>query len=301
MNQTEFSILITTKNRLSDLKITLNHLYSIIKCNDLEFIICDDGSTDGTYNFIESNYPNIKLIRNSKSKGYIYSRNLLMNLVKTNFAITLDDDAYITSKSPFESIKKYFIEHSNCGVLAFRIFWGIKECSNVNTKDLAHRVKGFVGCGHVWRMDAWRDIPNYPEWFVFYGEEEFASYQLFKKKWEVHYFPEILVNHRVDITSRKNNSDYTIRLRRSLSSGWYLYFLFLPLTKIPRKMGYSFWIQIKFKVLRGDLKALKAIMLAFYDLFIAIPKIIENSNRLSKEEYILYNNIEQTKIYWKPE
>jgi hypothetical protein len=42
-------------------------------------------------------------------------------------------------------------------------------------------LQSFVGCGHVWRMDAWRTIENYPEWFYFYGEEDFASYLLFKK------------------------------------------------------------------------------------------------------------------------
>jgi hypothetical protein len=28
-------------------------------------------------------------------------------------------------------------------------------------------LQSFVGCGHVWRMDAWRTIENYPEWFIF--------------------------------------------------------------------------------------------------------------------------------------
>lgn len=301
MNLPEFSILITTKNRLADLKITLSQIYNIIEFDDFDFIICDDGSTDGTYEFIKSNYPKIRVIKNKKNRGYIYSRNLLLSLVKTEFAITLDDDAYFISKAPLTTIKDYFIKNSNCGVLAFRIYWGIKECANFHSKDVAQRVKGFVGCGHVWRIKAWNDIPNYPEWFIFYGEEDFASYQLFKRKWEVHYLPEILVNHRVDIKFRKNESDYTTRLRRSLASGWFIYLLFLPLTKIPRKMAYSLWIQVKFKVLRGDLKALKAIALAFYDLVIAIPEIIKNSNRLSKMDYDLYQNLEQTKIYWKPE
>ena len=27
-------------------------------------------------------------------------------------------------------------------------------------------------------MKTWRDIPNYPEWFIFYGEEDFARESL---------------------------------------------------------------------------------------------------------------------------
>jgi hypothetical protein len=40
---------------------------------------------------------------------------------------------------------------------------------------LVENVKSFVGCGHAWRMKAWHEIPNYPEWFEFYGEENYAS------------------------------------------------------------------------------------------------------------------------------
>jgi GT2 family glycosyltransferase len=150
-------------------------------------------------------------------------------------------------------------------------------------------------------MQAWRDIPNYPEWFVFYGEEEFASYQLFKKNWEIHYLPEVLVNHRVNVKSRRNNADYTIRLRRSLRSGWYLFFLFYPLKTIPREMVYSLWIQFKIKVFKGDFKALLAIGLALCDLVWNIPKIMKNSNRLTQKEYESYNQLPETKLYWQPE
>jgi len=149
-------------------------------------------------------------------------------------------------------------------------------------------------------MRAWQDIPNYPEWFVFYGEEDFASCQLFKKNWEVHYLPEVLVHHRVDVKSRKNNADYVIRLRRSLRAGWYLFFLFYPIRTIPRKMAYSIWIQFKLKVFKGDFKALYATVLALLDLVFAFSKTIKNSNRLSRKEYDVYQKLEATRIYWQP-
>jgi GT2 family glycosyltransferase len=150
-------------------------------------------------------------------------------------------------------------------------------------------------------MKTWRAIPNYPEWFVFYGEENFASYQLFKKNYEIHYLPEVLVNHRVNVKARRDNADYMIRLRRSLRSGWYLFFLFYPLSMIPQKMGYSLWIQIKYKVFKGDFKALQAIVLALLDLVWAIPRILKNSNRFTKKEYETYSQLSETKIYWQPE
>lgn len=299
--QPTFSIIITTKNRLSDLASTLDKIKTLLNDNSVACVVYDDGSNDGTYEYVKENFVNIQLQRNEISKGYIFCRNKMLNETKADYAISLDDDAHFLSENPLEIICNYFDKNPNCGLLALRIFWGLDEPVSTTISEKSQRIQGFVGCAHVWRMTSWRTIPNYPEWFVFYGEENFASYQLFKKNWEIHYLPEVLVNHRVNVKSRRNNADYTIRLRRSLRSGWYLFFLFYPLKSIPRKMGYSLWIQFKSKVFKGDFKALQAIVLALYDLIWNMPRILQNSNRLTQKEYEKYNQLAETKIYWQPE
>jgi len=295
-----FSILITTKNRLNDLSFTLAKINSLIKAKGVTCVVYDDGSADGTYEYVKNNFPNIQLQRNAISKGYIFCRNKMLNETKADFAISLDDDAHFLTDTPLKSILNYFEEHPKCGLLALRIFWGLQEPKETVSIKKAHRVQGFVGCAHVWRMQTWREIPHYPEWFVFYGEENFASYQLFKKHWEVHYLPEVLVHHRVDVKARRSQADYTLRLRRSLRSGWYLFFLFYPLKFIPKKMVYSLWIQFRYKVFQGDFNALQAIVLAMFDLVWNMPRIIKNSNRLTEKEYQAYNKLPETKLYWNP-
>jgi glycosyltransferase involved in cell wall biosynthesis len=299
--QPTFSILITTKNRLTDLAFTLEKIKHLLKEDSVTCVVFDDGSTDGTYAYIKENFPNIQLYSNTVSKGYIYCRNKMLNETQADYAISLDDDAHFVSEEPLDFIHDHFEENPNCGLTALRIFWGLVEPSSTNSSEKGRQVQGFVGCAHVWRVKAWRDIPHYPEWFVFYGEENFASYQLFKKNWEVHYLPEVLVNHRVDVKARRNNTDYTVRLRRSLRAGWYLFFLFYPLQTIPRKMAYSLWIQFKCKVVKGDFKALQAIVLALLDLVWNMPRILKNSNRLTEKEYEDYNQLPEAKIYWQPE
>ena len=298
-NSIKFSILITTKNRLNDLIFTLKKIEYLISRNDVECIICDDGSADGTLSFLKIDYPDIQLIHNNKSQGLIFSRNKLLSLTTAEFAISLDDDAHFLSDNPLELIENYFIKNANCGVIAFRIFWGLNNPKSYFSADKPQRVQGFVGCAHVWRMSDWRKIPSYPAWFVFYGEEEFAAYQLFKKNIEIHYLPTILVQHRVEVNSRKQNADYTVRLRRSLRSGWYLYFMFLPISKIPRKIAYSIYMQLTLKVFKGDFNALNALLFALLDLILAIPKIIKYSNRLTMNEFKKFNQLQNTKIYWK--
>ncbi len=301
MPTTTFSILITTKNRLTDLIFTLDKIKHLLDSNDVECVIFDDGSTDGSYEYVKQNYPYIQLERNPVSEGYIFCRNKMLNETKATYAISLDDDAHFVTQNTLESLQQHFEQNVNCGLIALRIFWGLEEPSSIVSNEKSERVQGFVGCAHVWRMEAWRAIPNYPEWFVFYGEESFASYQLFQKNWEIQYLPEVLVNHRVDIKSRKSNEDFTLRLQRSLRSGWYLMFLFYPLCIIPRKIAFTVWIQLKSKVFRGDFKVLQAIVLALVDLVWNMPRILKNSNRLTQKEYDTFNQLPETKVYWNPE
>lgn len=300
-NLPAFSILITTKNRLQDLIFTLDKINYLIERQDVECIICDDGSTDGTFNFIKKNYPKIIVFKNETSKGLIFSRNLLLGKTTAKYAISLDDDAHFLSDNPLEAIEHYFLENSNCGVVSFRIFWSKNNPTSAQTLDSPKRVKGFVGCGHAWKMESWKSIPNYPDWFIFYGEEDFAAYQLFKKNIEIHYLPAVLLHHRVDVLARKNNQDYQLRLRRSFRSGWYLYFMFYPFSVIPKKLLYTLWIQIKTKTFKGDFKATIGIIQAIFDVILNFPKLLKQSNRLSSTEYQAILKLPPSKIYWKPE
>lgn len=297
----KFSILISTKNRLEALKITLQKISHLLERNDVECIIYDDASNDATVAFLKENYASIELHQNKKSKGYIYNRNYLLNNCKGDYAISLDDDSNFLSENSLEIIEKHFQTYQNCGVIACRVFWGLNEPTSIFSNDKMERVNGFVGCGHVWNMKAWKTIPNYPNWFVFYGEEMFASLQLLKIKLEVHYVPEILVHHRVNVTKRKQDADYQIRKRRSLRSGWYLYFLFYPVAVIPRKMGYTIWQQIKNYTLKGNSKATIALFQALGDLIWNTLNIFKTSNRLTNKEYKEFINLPFTKIYWQPE
>jgi glycosyltransferase involved in cell wall biosynthesis len=295
------SILISTKNRSEDLLFTLQKIKYLLN-GEVKCVVYDDGSTDGTFEKVTTQFPEIEVERNEISRGYIFCRNKMLNETKADFAISLDDDAHFLTENPLEKILYYFNHNPNCGLVALRIFWGLEEPKNQLPNESPSRVQSYVGCGHVWRMTAWKTIPNYPEWFKFYGEENFASLQLFKKNWEVHYLPEVLVHHRVDLKSRnKKNNDFSFRYRRSICSGWYLIFLFYPIIKIPRMMAYSIWMQFKNKIFKGNFKIIAPLFLAIIDLIVAIPKLIKYRNGLSREEYEKYLKLNEAKIYWKPE
>jgi len=102
-----FTILISTKNRCDDLLFTLNLIKPLLT-SELTCVVFDDGSSDDTSNKVEELFPEVKLKRNARSKGYIYCRNLMLNETKADFAISLDDDANFIGNSSLDLISKYF-------------------------------------------------------------------------------------------------------------------------------------------------------------------------------------------------
>lgn len=297
-----FSILISTKNRKTDLLYTLGQIKPLISRKDVSCVVFDDGSNDGTSEAVAQNFPEIKLKRNTVSKGYLYCRNTMLNETKSEFAVSLDDDAHFLSENPLEKIEAHFKQNPQCGLIAFRIIWTKEQQQNFEVADPAQRVRGFVGCGHAWNMQVWRSIRNYPEWFEFYGEEEFAALELFRNKYTVDYVPEIFVQHRVDLKKRTMaGKDFEYRYRRSLRSGWYLYFLFYPTAKIPKKMAYSLWMQFKTKIFKGNFKVVVPILYAVADVLTNTRLLIKQRRALTSKEYQEYMQLKETKIYWNPE
>lgn len=301
MSKNKTAILISTKNRCDDLLFTLQktkHLFN----NNVKCTVFDDGSTDGTYEKVKLNFPEVELLRNKISKGYMYCRNKMLNETDADYAISLDDDAHFLTKNPVEIITDYFSNNSKCGLIAARIFWTKDFIENTLTNENPQQVNGFVGCGHVWRMVAWRDIPNYPEWFQFYGEENFASLYLFKNKWQIHYLPQLFVQHRVDMKARaKSVKEVAYRYRHAIKADWFNCFLFTPIIKIPREMAYSIWTQFTTKIFKGNFKILPPLALAILNLIITFPKLVKFRNGLTSDEYGNYLKLNEAKIYWKPE
>jgi len=300
LKKTKYSILITTKNRSADLAYTLSKLEDLLLRDDVLCVVTDDGSSDDTTDFVKKHYPQVVLYTNKVSKGYLFCRNRMLNQSQSEYCISLDDDAHFVTENPLEAIDSTFKKFPRAGVLALRIIWTKADTFTSFTDDKILPVQSFVGCGHVWRRDVWRTIPDYPEWFIFYGEENFASYHLYKINMDVIYTPGVLVQHRVDLKSRRLQNDYGLRLRRSLFTGWSLFFLFYPKAYILRRLAYSIWMQIKLKVLKGDVIALKSLILAFFDLLIASPKFIRQRNALSKSQFKAFQEVHTAIIYWTP-
>ena len=108
MSNTSIAILISTKNRKSDLEVTLHKIEKLLKRIDVTCVVFDDGSTDGTYEFVRHYFADIISHRNQVSKGYLYCRNQMLNQTNADYAISLDDDAHFLTENPIEILRQHF-------------------------------------------------------------------------------------------------------------------------------------------------------------------------------------------------
>lgn len=297
-----FAFVFATKNRCADLVQTLESHTEYLVNPEVICIVYDDGSTDDTSQIIQAKFPHVDLWRNETSKGYLYCRNQLLNNVEATYLISLDDDAQFLSSNVLETIQHHFESQPNVGVLAFRIFWSKQMPEQTETTDEPQLVKSFVGCGHVWRKSAWDVIPNYPEWYQFYGEENWASLQLYALGFQVQYVPQILVHHRVDLRQRAQNKiGFTFRYRCSLRADWYTYMMLYPLPKALYFFGYSVAKQIQKIGGKAQYKILKPLLLALFDVLIHLPKLVQNRKPVSNQQIKQYQQLKEANVYWYPE
>lgn len=87
------SIVIIAHNRLDVTKPCIESL--IQTTQDYEFILVDNGSTDGTSEWVKNAIPHAKVIKNSKNLGVPIARNQGIRQTTTNYIILMDNDVTV--------------------------------------------------------------------------------------------------------------------------------------------------------------------------------------------------------------
>lgn len=293
---------IATQNRCAELRKTLEHLNAVVTADNVQIVVFNDGSVDDTFNYLNSLKGSVKVHHRSQPRGVLYARNYMMNESTADYVISLDDDAHFISKTPIKDICHYFDSQPLCAIMAFKIWWSKDHNAPVAQEiDGNYPVQSFVGCGHAWRRSAWQTVPDYPEWFEFYGEEQFASLQLLKLGWQVHYTPQITVQHRVDLKERqKDVGAQRIRSVKHLKSGWFNYFLFFPIDRAFYLFFKSIGLQLLKPFKYKSLVPLVVLVKALFQSLLAIRKLIIHRKPLSRKRYMHYLELPKTMIYWNP-
>jgi len=236
------SIVICTHNRAESLdNLTLK---SILKLDysDYEVIIIDDASTDKTKEIVEryqDKINNIRYIKNNKSKGLCYVRNLGVKNSKGEIIAFTDDDCYV-HKDWLKELANSYIKDKKVMVVG-----GINFIKN--TKKISNKI--IYGCNMSFRKEIFDrfifDTNIYFNRCSWYDELDLI-YRIKNKNLKIYFNKKVKVKHFQEIANYRSyvklgfplNFIYVYAKKISLIKYYFLFikYLFLVYKNLDKKL-----------------------------------------------------------------
>lgn len=134
-----------------------------------EIVVVDDASTDGTPE-LQAEFPNVRWHRFETSQGYRAARNLMMSETDAELFCSLDDDSWFTSSDGLRRGVELFETAPELAAVGFEIL----DQGNPVGRTVVRAVPSnmFIGCGHLLRLSAARQVGLYHDLPGDYGGEE---------------------------------------------------------------------------------------------------------------------------------
>jgi len=166
------SIIITTRNRKDELRTAVAS--ALRQTGDVEVIVVDDGSTDGSAEMVRAEFPQALLERSPTSLGCVQQRNRAAKVASGDILISIDDDAEFSAPSIVEETMALFSQPQIGGVAIPYM----EPRKNTLIRQLAPDVDGiwvtdsFIGTAHAVRRDLFLLLGGYRGDFIHQGEEQ---------------------------------------------------------------------------------------------------------------------------------
>lgn len=131
--------------------------------------VIDDASRDGTA-ALPLRFPTLTWRRCERPQGHVRLRNIMMLSAAEDYFASLDDDARFMAGDELVVAVDYLERHPGVAAVAFDIL--SPDRPEPRPRGSAHAVASFIGCGHLLRLSAVRQVGGYAEAPGLYGSEE---------------------------------------------------------------------------------------------------------------------------------
>lgn len=241
------------------------------KYRPLEIILVDNNSSDGTVEYVEKDFPEIIIIKNSENTGFSFANNQGIRNSRGEFILFLNPDACITPDF-LDILVKEMDREPVIGICGGKIYKDGQEKILDSTGiffpffkmgpydrgedekdrgqyDRREFVSGITGACALYRRECLEDIKIGEEYFdenyFAYYEDVDLSWRARLKGWRCLYVPEAIAYHRrkgkaikdTPIFSRAMANLYLTYIKNESGTG----LIFLCLFKIPHEIGRIFF------------------------------------------------------------
>jgi len=116
----KLSIVILCWNDMKVIGDCLRSIYEDTKLKDFEVIVSDNGSTDGSQNFIRGNYPQVRVLENGKNLGFARGNNAGIEVSTGEYVLILNPDTIIHGDA-LDKLVAFADHHQEAGAFGCRV------------------------------------------------------------------------------------------------------------------------------------------------------------------------------------
>jgi len=209
------------------------HLDKVIKYTDFlnRVIVIDNGSEDGTVEWLEANYPEVEVVKNKTNLGFTKPVNQGVSVSKADFLILLNNDVeperdYLKDILKFFKDEKVFAVSFNENKSSWpEVSWhgGKIQFTKGEDKTRPRYTLWASGGSAIYRRSIWDKLGGLNEIYApYYWEDIDIGYRAWKMGYKIIWDNGSVVYHEHESTSKKVNQNYVnlIKQRNELLFTW---------------------------------------------------------------------------------
>jgi len=278
------SIVILSWNRKQQLQNTLQNVLTIPYQN-LEIIVIDNASTDGSPKMVRDAFPSVCLIQLPANIG-IAGWNAGFTNATGKYIVVLDDDSYPKNDAIERMVAEFERDHT-LGIVAFHVIDPESGRSENGKRIEVLKPYGlrdilFIGCGAGIRSEVITKVGGFTERYFLYMHEMEFSARVLASGYSIKLFPDIIVYHAKSYFT----GSIAKRMYYDTRNGSYYFFKYFPLHRAVliggRHLVRQFLIAHRHRMVKQWIKG-------FIDFARAIPATFSERTALNKtvQDFIL--------------
>jgi GT2 family glycosyltransferase len=194
LNANNFSVVIPTFNRHAQLQSALDQIFSCERYPSEILIHVDAGDLETPKMLQEKFSGKVRWICATSNRGPGGGRNVLMEMAKTPWVVTFDDDSWPEIPDFFELLGQVITANPETGVVAFPI--NVRGQKPTHWPKQIQQASCFENCGCAIQREAFLQTDGFLPLRHAYGMEEAdVSLQLLDKGWQILNVPDLWVYH----------------------------------------------------------------------------------------------------------
>jgi GT2 family glycosyltransferase len=224
----KLSIVIICWNDLKVIENCLKAIFAETKKIDFEVIVSDNGSSDGSVDYIREHFPRVRVLENGANLGFAKGNNAGIRVAQGEYILILNPDTIILDRA-LEKLVEFADQYAEAGAFGCRVLnpdgsfqnparpiptvlgyliaalylrW-LGNLSRTFTSDLYQRWDGQTqrtigfqsGCCVMFRGELLKRLHGFDDRFFYHFEETDLCYRVWQSGFPILFFPGAEITH----------------------------------------------------------------------------------------------------------